>query len=159
MKLFYLIAILIVVQSSILLFDTGLAGSGYDLDPYNSSSEFNNTDNTVWEFVTNPTGWENTNLLIILIGLVGLTGAISVGVYLYTKSDTILLFGVFTMLLGFGSIPIISLYNLMNRNVAMFGCTATPCTMGIFVWIMTGGLLALAYVLACLEWWTGRQTS
>ena len=89
----------------------------------------------------------------------GLTGAIGVGIYIYTKSDTILLFGVFTMLLGFGSIPIISLYNVINRNVAMFGCTTTPCPLGILIWAMTGGLIAIAYVLSCIEFWTGRTTS
>ena len=151
--------ILVVIQASILLFDVGLSGGGYELDPYNSSSEFNNTNNVIWDFVTNPTGWSDTGLLILLAGVIGISGAIGIGVYLYTKSDTILLFGVFTMLLGFGSIPIISLYNLMNRNVAMFGCTETPCAVGIFFWTITGGLLGLAYVMACIAWWTGRETS
>lgn len=159
MKLFYLMMILVIVQASVLLFDVGLTGGGYELDPYNSSSEFNNTDNTVWDFVTNPTGWESTNFLLILAGLVTVGGAIGIGIYLYTKSDLILLFSVFTVLLGFGAIPLISLYNLMNRNVAMFGCVATPCPIGIFFWTITGGLLGLAYVMACIEWWTGRQTS
>ena len=159
MKLYYMIAILVVIQASILLFDVGLGGGGYTLDPYNSSSEFNNTDNTVWEFVTNPTGWESTNFLLILASLVTVGGAIGIGVYLVTKSDLALLFSVFTVLLGFGSIPIISLYNLMNRNVAFFGCVETPCPIGIFFWTITGGLLGLAYVLSCIEWWTGRATS
>lgn len=159
MKLAYLIIILVIIQASVILFDGLLDNTSYTLDPYNSSTEINQSTNIIWDFILNPTGWESTNLLVILGGLVGLVGAIGIGVYLYTKSDTVLLFGVFSILLGFGSIPIISLYGVFNRNPAMWGCVTTPCPISIFVWAITGGLLAIFYVLACLEFWTGRPAT
>ncbi len=159
MKLAYMIMILVVLQVTIITFDGLVGEDSYTLDPYNSSTSINNTENTVWNFILNPTGWEGSNLLIIFASLVGLAGAIGIGIYLYTKSDTVLLFGFFTTLLGFGSIPIISLYNVWNRNIGMWGCSSAPCAPSIIGWALTGGLLAIFYVLACYDAWTGRNTS
>ena len=150
MKLINMIIFLVVIQATILIYDQVYA-TDYMVTAYDSN------DSTMWNFIVNPTGWTGTGLLTIFAGLVGLVGAIGIGTYLYTKSDTILFFGVFTLLLGFGSIPIIALYHVFERNVNFFGCTAMPCAAAIWAWVFTGGIIAIMYVMACLEWWSGRN--
>ena len=149
---------LVLIQGSIMLFDGLLLGDSYTLDPYNASIHANTT-NVVWNFMADPTGWGGTGLILIFIAAVGIAGGISVGVYLITKSDTVLLFPIFLTFLGFGAIPIISLYGVFNRNPTMWGCASIPCPISIFFWIITGGVLAIFYVLSCVEWWTGRATT
>ena len=154
MKLMNMIIFLVVIQAVILVYDQVYAtegDAGYLITPYDSN------DSTIWNFILDPTGWTGTGLLTIFAGLIGLVGAIGIGVYMYTKSDTVLFFGVFTLLLGFGSIPIISLYHVLTRNVSFFGCAAMPCTPAILAWVFTGGIIAIMYVMACLEWWSGRS--
>lgn len=150
MKLANMIMILLILQMSIIMFDA-VSVPDYELTPYDSN------DTVIWDFILDPTGWTGTSLLIIFAGLIGLVGAIGVGVYLYTKSDTVLFFGVFTLLLGIGAVPIVSLYQMFTRNVSFFGCTAMPCTPAIIVWALTGGMLAIFYVLSVLEWWSNRS--
>ena len=37
-------------------------------------------------------------------------------------------------------------------------CGSMPCMPAILLWLFTGGIIAIAYVMACLEWWSGRST-
>ena len=150
MKLSNMIMILIILQASIIVFDA-VSVSDYELTSYDSN------ETTVWGFVADPSGWSKTGLLLIFGSLTAVAAAIGVGVYLVTKSDTSLFFGVFTLLLGVGAIPIVSLYNMFNRNMSFFGCSSIPCTPAIIVWILTGGILAIFYVLSVLEWWSNRR--
>ncbi len=150
MKLANMIMILLILQMSIIIFDA-VSVSDYELTAYDSN------DTVVWDFILDPTGWTETSLFVLFAGLVGLVGAIGVGVYLVTKSDTVLFFGVFTLLLGVGAIPIVSLYQMFGRNVGFFGCDALPCLPVTIVWALTGGLLAIFYVLSVLEWWSNRS--
>ncbi len=150
MKLSNIIMILIIVQASIIILDQ-VYSTDYELTSYGSN------ESTVWNFVTDPTGWSGSDLLLFFASLTAVSGLIGVGVYLVTKSDTSLFFGVFTFLLGIGAIPIVSLYQVFTRNVSAFGCTAMPCTPAIIVWALTGGILAILYVLAVLEWWSNRR--
>jgi len=159
MKLSYMIMILIILQASILLFDGLLNPTSFTYDPYNATINLNNTDNVFWDFATDPTGWSSSGLFVILLSIIGVAGAIGIGVYLYTKSDLVLLFTFFGTLLGIGAVPVIQLYNLFNRNPAMWGCTGIPCPTSIFVWTLTGGVFAIFWVMACIEWWSGRPTS
>lgn len=150
MKLANMIMILIIIQASILVFDA-VSTPDFELSSYGSN------ESVVWNFVSNPTGWAGSDFLLYFISLTAVAGTIGVGVYLVTKSDTSLFFGVFTLLLGLGAIPIISIYNVFNRNAAFFGCSSIPCTPSLIAWILTGGILAVFYVLSVLEWWSGRN--
>ncbi len=150
MKLSNMIMILIILQASIIIFDA-VSVSDYELTSYSSN------ESTLWNFVADPTGWSGSALLVFFASLTAVAGLIGVGVYLVTKSDTSLFFGIFTLFLGFGSIPIISLYNMFMRNVNFFGCSSIPCVPAIIVWALTGGILAIFYVLAVLEWWSNRR--
>jgi len=149
MKLANMIMILVILQMSIVVFDA-VSVPDYELTSYDSN------DTVIWDFVLDPTGWSVSNLLLVLGSLVAVGGVIGVGVYLVTKSDTALFFGVFTLLLGAGAIPIVSLYQMFTRNLSFFGCTTMPCIPAIIVWALTGGILAIFYILSVLEWWSNR---
>lgn len=150
MKLANMVMILIILQASIILYDQVYA-TDYELSSYDSN------ETVLWNFVADPTAWTGTDLLIKFASLTAVAGLIGIGVYLTTKSDTSLFFGVFTLFLGLGAIPIVSLYNIITREISFFGCTAMPCMPAIIVWALTGGILAIFYVLAVLEWWSNRS--
>ncbi len=150
MKLANMIMILLILQMSIIIFDA-VSVPDYELTAYDSN------DTVVWDFILDPTGWTGTSLLLLFATLTAVGGAIAIGIYLVTKSDTSLFFPVFTLLLGIGAIPIVSLYQMFTRNVSFFGCAAMPCTPAIIVWALTGGMLAIFYVLSVLEWWSNRS--
>ncbi len=152
MKLSNMIMILIIIQGVIIFYDQ-VYTSSYELEAYADN------ETAIWKFVSDPTGWTGTSLLIILASLIGLGGAIAIGTYLYTKSDTVLFFGIFSMFIAAGAVPIISLYHVFTRNVSMFGCSAMPCTTATLAWVFTGGIIAIFYVLSVLEWWSGRSMS
>ena len=152
MKLVNVIMFMIVIQATIMMYDQVFT-SDYELTGYGSN------ETMVWDFVANPSGWTLTELLGLFAGLTAIGGLIGVGVYLVTKSDTALFFPVFTLLLGIGAIPITSLYSVFTRNPEAFGCVVgETCPLSVYAWIFTGGLLALFYVLACLQWWSLRDT-
>ena len=159
MKLGPMIIFLVVIQLTIMFFHSAYTTDSYTLNPYNVSNIVNNTSPSVFEFILDPTGWSGTNLLTTIMAIVGVAGGIAVGVYLVTKSDTILFAGIAAMLLGFGALPIISLYNAFMGNSSLFGCVAIPCWQAIILFGLTGGLIAIMYVLAVLGWWSGRQVS
>ena len=155
MKLMPMIVLLVVIQATCIVFDQVYTEEGvgaYSFESYDSD------DSPIWNFIVNPGDWTNTGLFIILAGIIGVGGLIGIGTYLYTKSDTVLFFGLFTLLLGFGAIPILSLYELITRDLSLFGCSSMPCMPAILLWLFTGGIIAIAYVMACLEWWSGRST-
>jgi len=152
MKLANAIMMMIVIQATTLLYDQ-VFSNDYTLSSYGSN------ETTIWNFVSNPTSWSATGFLVVLAGLVAVGGLIGVGVYLVTKSDTALFYPVFTLLIGVGTIPMKSLYDVFTRDPALFGCEVWEiCPLGLFTWIFIGGLFGLYYVLACLEWWSGRST-
>ena len=155
MKLINVIILLLIIQGTITLYDNVFAttaAEGYELVPYGAN------DSSMWNLLADPSGWAGSSLLEILGGLVTLVGAIGIGTYLITKSDTILFFGIFTLLLGFASIPIISLYQVFTRNIAFFGCTTiTACPQMYFVWVFTGGILVVITITSILSWWSGRS--
>lgn len=159
MKIGYMLMIMLILQCSIMLFDGTFDETTYDLNPYNASTNINNTENSVWNFVADPTGWSDTNFLLFLAGILSVTAFLALGINVFYKSDIVLLFGMFTFFLSLGAIPIISLYNLINRNPAMWGCVTTPCLPSILIWIFTGGLIALFYIMSVIGWWSGRPTT
>ena len=154
MRLVNMIILLLVIQATIILYDQvySIDDGTYTLPSYGSN------DAIIWNFTVNPSSWSSDRFLLLLLGLVSGTSLIGIGTYLYTKSDTILFFSIFTLLLGFGAIPLISLYSVFQREVSFFGCETMKCTPAMISWLLTGGTLTIMYVMACIEWWSGRST-
>lgn len=159
MKLAPMIMLLVIIQIVIIFFTGTYTETDYTLNPYNITEIQNNTSPDIFTFILDPTGWSASNLLILLASLIGVSGTIALGTYILTKSDTILFAPVAILFFGFGAIPIISLYNVFMNNAAMFGCTSIPCSTAIMIWGLIAGPIAIFYVLAVLEWWTGKSTS
>jgi len=151
MKLSNMIMVLVIIQAAIIMYDQ-VYSSDYELTAYDSN------ETIMWDFIADPTGWSSTALLIALIAI-GAAGAafIIVGTFLSTPSDTALFSPIFILLLGVGAIPIVSLYHVFTRNVALFGCTSMPCAPATWLWVFTGGIIGLFYILSVLEWWSGRS--
>lgn len=159
MKLGSMIMFLVIVQLSFMLFDNTLTDTSYNLSPNNVSSG-NSTVNSVYDFIINPTVWANSNFMSYLSGYLLTTGGIVVGLFLVFRPDITITFGLFVFFLGFGAIPIINIYNLIVREVGAFACTpGVPCSIAIILAALTAGLLALYYVICCIEFWTNRQLS
>lgn len=153
MKLSNMILILVVIQATIILYDQVYDAGDYELESYSTNSS------VLWSYIINPVGGSSSTLITTLIGLTITGGLIGIGTYLYTKSDTVLFLPIFILLLGLLTIPIVSLYQVFTRDVHFFGCAAMPCANALWAWAITGGLLALLYVIAVLEWWSGRSMS
>jgi len=160
MKLAPMIMVLVIIQVIIMFYSGAFSETSYDLDPYNASSMINNTDPDIMQFIADPTDWAGSDFLLRLAGLVGVLSLITTGLFVITKSDTILFFPIFTAFLSFGSIPLISLYTVFMAHSSIFGCTDIgPCSVAIMAYMASAGLIAIFYVLAVLEWWSGRSTS
>jgi len=154
MKLSNMIMILIIIQATVIFYDQVYDSGSYELEAYGDN------ETSIWKFVSDPSSWTDTAFLIVLVLLgAGATAFIVVGTFLNTPSDTALFSTVFTLFIAAGAVPIISLYHVFTRNVEMFGCSAMPCTTATLAWVLTGGLLAIFYILAVLEWWSGRSMS
>jgi hypothetical protein len=156
MRLANMLMILFIIQATIILYDnvfTGTGSSAYTLTSYDSNQT------SIWNFMTDPTAWSDDIFLAAVLALgTGAVAFIAIGTFLNTPSDTSIFAPIMIILIGAGAVPILSLYNVFTRNIAMFGCTALPCFWATFFWLITGGILALFYILAVLEWWSGRST-
>jgi len=160
MKLAPMIMILVLLQVVIMFYTGAYSETSYDLDPYNSSSIVNNTNPSIMQFIADPTPWAGADFLIFLAGIVGVVSLITTGLFVVTKSDTILFFPVFTSFLSFGAIPLISLYKVFMAHSSIFGCVSLePCAVAIMIYMASAGLIAIFYVLVVLGWWSGRPTS
>ena len=153
MKLSVMLIFMVILQATI-MFYTGIAPSD-DLE----LAAYKDNDTAIWSFVTNPVGWKTTNLQILLVGIGVLgVGFIIAGTFFNTPSDTALFAPIFAMLLAAGVVPILSLYTVITSNYAMFGCDLDAvCAPALWLWIFTGGIIGLLYVLSVLEWWSGRS--
>ena len=165
MKLTPLVILLLILQLVIMIANSSYSVTDSDLNPYNATENLNQTENLMWDFITDPTDWGQTGFLAFwtVFGALGLGTIVVTAIGLITRSDMLILSAVPALFLGFGAIPIISLYELITREVAFFGCVVTTpptaCGMATMAFILTGGLLGLFYAMAIIEWWTNRQTS
>ncbi len=163
MKLLTLAMILVVIQLSIGLFDNTISVDGESAVPlqYGSDVSINGTTNYLYDFVTNPHSWSQTALIIFLgsVTLFITSASIAAGFFKYQPSDTVYFAGLFSLFIGLGSIPIVSLFGVINREIGAFACSAGSfCTPAIIFASVTAGLLGLAWVMACLNWWRTGST-
>jgi hypothetical protein len=153
MKLSSMLLLLVILQVTIMFYWGLDPGDDFGMEAYEDN------ETVIWHFVTDPTDWKLTPFLILLFGL-GILGTsfIVVGIFISTPSDTAIFSPVFGMLLAAGAVPIISLYQVFRDNYLLFGCEIdTICSTSLWVWILTGGIIGLFYVLSVIEWWSGRS--
>ena len=162
--------LLIVIQLAFWIFastaDTGITNPlivNTTNSSFGTSTTLTNETSTglyVWDVILDPTNLGGGQFIQLLVGLITGATVISVGLYLIFKTDLIITFPVFTALLGFGSIPLVNLYNLVYSEVGLFGCAAAdagcfpPKVLLIFV-----GILGIWWLMATVEWWTGKSVS
>jgi len=162
MKLAPVIMILIILQTVIIFYDQvyshepceGACADEYALQVYEDNQS------ALWGFVADPTNWRESQFLAFFFAILGV-GAVAtfVGAVVGYKGDMILFFGTFTFFLALGAVPILGLYTVISRDVGFFGCEVmSTCFPAIFLWVLTGGILALFYVLAVLDWWRTGST-
>ena len=182
MKIIPILTLLIVLQLSFFIWDATADPQGqFLINTTGSNSSFvgsnvtnplllgNQTQYSVnlWDVVLNPSLLGGSNFIFLLLGLVGVAAAIAVGTYLIFKIDAIILFPVFTALLGFGTIPIVNLYNLIGREApGIFGCQTVNVAAGIgmcfpstILQVLSVSILGLWWLFACIDFWIKTQSS
>ena len=163
MKMLTLAILLVVIQLSIGLFDNTISVDGEAAVPtmYGSNVSIDSTTNYLYDFVTNPLGWGDSNFIIYLIGVTATlaAAAIAAGFLRSQPSDSIYFAPLFVVFLGLGAIPVVGLFNVINREIGAFACVAgSYCTPAIIAGSLTAGLLGLAWVMACVNWWRTGST-
>jgi hypothetical protein len=176
MKIIPILMLLVFIQLGFWIFDaTACTGNTcgnliVNINDPNSSSYMNinatnpssnqTTSASLWDIVLDPSNLGGSNWILLMLGLVGVTGVISVGVYLIYRTDAIILFPVFTALLGFGSVPIVNLYNLFHRETGLWVCsTAGSCFPSQIISILLVSPLAIWWIFACFDFWMNRSSS
>jgi len=160
MKFSHIFMILMILQATIMLYD-GLFASppefcvGEDCAANYTQTAFNENSSILWDFAYNPTSWSGSGLFSILITLgLGVSAFIIVGMFVKTPTDTVFFAPLFGLALAAGFIPLYSLWNVIHRDVGIYGCSiGTSCLPADMLWVLTGGILAAFFVLSAIDWW------
>jgi len=169
-----MILILMALQVSMMLFyntasldDISAIPNVYDGS--NVSINYTGTGNGVttakfYQFIADPTQWTSSAFMIGLIAFVVLMAASGIRIFGSTlvSSDTVRFAGIFLILFGLGSIPIIQLWTLISSGVTSIACVdpAVSCFASWMVAFLCTLPLTVMWFLACLTHWrTGSSTS
>ena len=162
MKIAPLIIAFWIVGMTIALFTQNLAGD-YSLEPYQEGANVNNTNvtNPVWQIIINPTNYQESIFATYWKEIFAGATAIILGIAIFTKSDMVLLFEVFKVIfLTLAATPIVTIYTFFLSQFRGITCPTLPltqlCTPAILITAILVGIPTFMYVLACIEWWTGR---
>ena len=168
-----MIVILMAIQVSLMLFYSTVSVDNTAAIPnmYNGSNTSLNATVTggfttakFFQFIADPTQWTSSAFMITLIAFVVLMAATGVRLFGSTlvSSDTVRFSGIFLILFGLGSVPIVGLWGLINKEVTAIACNfgSLSCFtswMAAFIFVMP---LTVMWFLACLTHWrTGASTS
>ena len=164
-----MIIILLMLQLAVLTFDSTEDTSQSSLMQANQTQQMNNgtaltsnstTSLAIYNLVFDPVNWDNNGFIQLLITGLIVGSAIGIGASFFFKSDLTLLFPLFVALLGMGLIPIMSLYNIINRDVSLMACTVGEiCSPSILLSSIICAPVAIYWIFVCLEWWSGRPTN
>jgi type II secretory pathway component PulF len=99
-------------------------------------------------------------MIVYLLAFAALIGALAFTPFI-NRSDLSLLSGYFIFMLCAGAPTIASLYSFINSEVSALACTsaAMSCFVSQFFAIIVAGPLLIAWIMACVEFHTGRQVS
>jgi len=117
-------------------------------------------DTSLWNFVTTPQNWNNTNFILGLVGIAGtiaLAGIIA-GTIFGFRTDFIIFAGAIAGLISIGS-TFVGLYNVLHDELVsriFIGC-GTSCTPVNWILAITLGPIAFYYVWTVIEWWRGKD--
>lgn len=121
-----------------------------------------------WNFFFDPVQWNSSAFIIFLLGGIVALGAIGAAGSFFFRSDITLLFPLFIIIIGLGTIPIISLFNAINSEVGtgLFAgvCPIIPgqaytCGLSIIISALICVPLTVYWIFVCLEWLSGRPTN
>ena len=186
MKLINLIFLLLAIQMTLFIFVNGNMSADGSTGPYNESSnsffchyvtnytDYNDAANQsnisisgeryaspdLWTFIMCPADGNNSRMIGMLIAFAWLMGA--VGFFAFSsRSDISLKVIPFLFVLGAGTPTIIQLYSFINSQVSAVACgsTAVACFVGQFFAVIIAGPLAILWVLSCVDWWFGNNSS
>jgi hypothetical protein len=152
-----LISLFVIAQFTIVLLEGIAFNDGFQLNPYNAEGE--QDASIMWLFLLDPTGWSGNSWINLLVSIGLTTGGITLGLYAFTKSDSIFFLPYFVALISLGNIFINTLFNYANKNLAVLTCgTENPCGVSIILTTLSVGFLAFYFVMTTFESWSGRRT-
>jgi len=183
MKLLPLIFLLMAIQFSMFIFVLGNLSHDESLGPYNESDNsffchyvnnytyFNDANTSriiegedynggdLWTLIFCPAEGNSTRLMGFIIAFLILVGALGF-VPLIGRSDMSFLAAPMLLLVCAAAPTIGQLYGFINSETSAFVCTGslTSCFVSQFFAILVCGPLFIAWVMACIEWWSGRPT-
>lgn len=158
MRLTFMIILFLLIQVAIVWNEALYTDTSFTLEGSNATTTGDNSTE-ILEFFVDPTNWGSSDFLITLLGIsAGI--AVAVGLfYIFSKSDTILFISVFSLIVGAGAIPMINLYRVLNNHLNPTICSGTlPCPLAQYLIAFIIGPLSIMYIMAALQWWSGRQT-
>ena len=185
MKLINLIFLLLAIQMTLFIFINGNMSADGSTGPYNESSnsffchyatnysDYNdqNVSNgtlagvrysspDLWSFIMCPADGNSSRMIGMLWAFAWLMGA--VGFFAFaSRSDISLKVIPFLFVLGAGTPTITQLYSFINGQVSAIACgsTAVACFVGQFFAVMIAGPLAIMWVLSCVDFWFGSNST
>ncbi len=165
--------ILFALQVTMMTFDNTTSMDNTDATPipYNASGVVNGTatnssatSNEVWSFLSNPTKWANSSLLIYLVAFIAAIAISGITILGSTaiSSDTVRFAPLFMIVFGAGSVPIVNFWQVLQREVSAVACVpeSLTCWTGWLVPFLFIAPLTVMWFFACFTWWrTGLQQS
>lgn len=156
MKLTTLIVLLFVIQIGLVIFDQIGDPNSPTFNPYGSDT--GTQEYAVWNFIFNPIEWNGNGFMTLLLTGLVIGAGVGAGVSFFYRSDLTLLLPVFIAIVGLGTVPIMGLWNFMNREIGLMACTGgSACYIGSLLSAVVCAPLAMYWIFSCIEWWSGRQ--
>lgn len=163
MKLLNLIIFMYLFTFTLAFFDNSSSSDTHTIQLFSNgtSASENITSENLFSVVTNPSNYQNNAWFTYITnaGIIGIGSLVVMGAGLVFRNDLILLLGLFGVFLSIGAVSLISIYNFIARQSALFMCSPAGdiCQASNFTAGMITGLITLYYVFLCIEWWSGRQ--
>lgn len=178
MKLLSMFMLLMAINLGLLLFTLGAGkemggnnallgsnGAQADLNMINPDGTYTPVDSSKYtsddliRVFMDPTAGNNSRIVLYVIGFALLIGGLGFVPFI-NRSDLSVLAGPFIILVGIAAPTIVGLWSFINGQTSGYFCEVTEaCLVSNVLGIIISGTLMVAWLFACLEWWTGRPSS
>lgn len=158
MRLAYMIMLLMVIQITIVVFDSPDSNS-FNLLGTVEGVEIEDSSYTsaIWEFITKPYSWTPSEFIAIFTAFITIGTGIVIGLMYTQRLEINILFPLFLIILTLGTLPIANLSEIIYREASSFGCIVGEfCYPATVLVALICGLLGILWVFTCVEWWSGR---